>query len=78
VTREDYYYLPTDPDTTPVTTTCLLEIDRLGHVEECGLQLADDADLDAVLCPWHEGAVDRGDIPYAEYRDLVDHNQAHA
>lgn len=74
---ERYRYLPPDPDDAPITQTCLLEIDRLGHVEQCGLQLADDADLDALLCPFHELAVDRGEVPYETYRELVD-RQAHA
>jgi hypothetical protein len=76
VTAEDAWYQPRDVDDTPITDTCLLEVDRAGHT--CGLPLADDADLDALLCPWHELAVDAGRIPYAEYRQLVDHHQAPA
>ncbi|GAB3718427.1 hypothetical protein [Nocardiopsis nanhaiensis] len=53
--------------------TCVYEIDRLGTTENCGLPIADDADPDEFLCPWHDGAVDRGDITWSDYQLLRRH-----
>lgn len=42
---------------------------------ECGLALADDADLDTLFCPAHDSDVGAGRISWEAYRAYRDHYQ---
>ncbi|ASU83566.1 hypothetical protein CDO52_12895 [Nocardiopsis gilva YIM 90087] len=59
-------------DDEPATTTCLWETDGGA---ECGNPIPANADSDEPFCSWHQGAVDRGEITYEEYRALRTHHQ---
>ncbi|RKS10017.1 hypothetical protein DFP74_5763 [Nocardiopsis sp. Huas11] len=75
---ERYRYLPPDPDDTPITDRCVYEVDQDGRLDNCGAPLAPDADLDEVLCPWHAGAEERGEITPEDFDALVSRYQAPA
>ncbi|MFL1440411.1 hypothetical protein [Nocardiopsis protaetiae] len=65
-TIEDRYYMDDPMAGEPVTDTCVYEVTRLGTAQECGERLPDDAPWDELFCRWHQLAVDRGEITYAD------------
>ncbi|MFE7461699.1 hypothetical protein ACWFMI_23375 [Nocardiopsis terrae] len=72
---EERHYTPREDSDDPVTTTCVYEVDRLGTTQECGLALAEDADLDQLFCPSHDLDVSAGRISWQEYRTYQNHYQ---
>ncbi|KOX10132.1 hypothetical protein [Nocardiopsis sp. NRRL B-16309] len=61
-----YYTPPEPPD--DEDQKCVVEIDRLGYLDNCGLPVDEGR-----ICAGHMLDIDAGRIPYAEYQRYVRH-----